>query len=178
MNVKELQKFEDCKKFKQHLDRIYSTQFYRQNEISNKKNKQGELTNKFVRDSSTPATQTRLFKIFIYKLVDYVVSKRKNLISLISQFAEIKERNVFKDVSSAPDFTPEDQECHLTVYLKTFYELKRDETGRPLVNCSLNQKEKWEIMHLYLRVLKRYYTLINLLTEAARVLKTSAHILT
>ena len=85
---------------------------------------------------------------------------------------------MFRDVSSAPDFSPDEQETHMTVYLKTFYELKRDENGRPLVNCSLNQKEKWETMHLYLRVLKRYYTLINLLTEAARVLKTSVHILT
>jgi len=107
-----------------------------------------------------------------------VVSKRKNLISLISQFAEIKEKNVFKEMSISPDFSPEDQECHMTVYLKTFYELKKDENNKPVVKCSLNQKEKWEIMHLYLRVLKRYYTLINLLTEAARVLKTSAHILT
>lgn len=51
MNVPEL-KFTDCRKFKEFLDKIYSTHYFWQNENSNKKNKFGEQANKFIRDTN------------------------------------------------------------------------------------------------------------------------------
>lgn len=97
--------------------------------------------------------------------------------SLISQIAVIKERNVFKDMTISHDFSPDDQETHFSVYLKTFFTLTKDENGRTKLKCNLDHKEKWETMHLYLRILKRYYTLINILTEACDDLKQAIKIL-
>jgi len=47
-------------------------------------------------------------KILIYKVIDYVLTKRKNLYYLISKVTEIKEKNVFWDLTISKDFSPDE----------------------------------------------------------------------
>jgi len=65
----------------------------------------------------------------------------------------------------------------MSVFLKTFYTATKKPNGKLDIKFEMNANW-WKTMHVYMKILKRYYTLYNVLIESASVLEDQVNQIT
>ena len=102
------------------------------------------------------------------------MNKRRGIYDIINDISDFKQNFSNPRIMSDPEYDEKEIITHTSVFLRIWGYLPENSPVDPSTQqqkrVSVKTKENFRVMHAFNRVLKRYFTIYNILMEVAEVL--------